>query len=296
LADQQAQEERESERKQIDADEASNRATEQSQTDALKAEDAAYVDKSSSESAKDISDEEADASEDEDNIEGDEGLNNKMTDVEADWATQHYDRRTDNSQSTIDDAAAGAYPAGDWPVGPGDSPAAAADKADYAFGESLAQIPNEADGVPTPIHDDNAISDSEPAGLDAGQVDAAFSTNADKIKSAIESKAADSIDFDNNQRLERKANDAAANAAVSKNEEAVSNAQAADNAAVAKAQAERQEIEDAAATRVKDAEENAEEDEAPKTTQQVFGEEDGEDAEEDVEGFQTPAAATEEYA
>jgi small subunit ribosomal protein SAe len=45
-----------------------------------------------------------------------------------------------------------------------------------------------------------------------------------------------------------------------------------------------------------DAEENAEEDEAPKTTQQVFGEEDGEDAEEDVEGFQTPAAATEEYA
>jgi hypothetical protein len=125
-------------------------------------------------------------------------------------------------------------------------------------GASLAEIPNEADGVPTPVHDDKAISDSTLAGLDAGQVDAAFDTNADKIKSQIQSKAADMIDFTNKQRLQRDASDEAAKKQVVENAKAVSEAIAAENAAVAKATAERKKIQDAAYARVKAAEENAE--------------------------------------
>jgi hypothetical protein len=60
-------------------------------------------------------------------IGGAEGLKNRMTEEKADWAVTHYQRMADAAQARIDAAAAGEYPDGDWPIGPGDAPDAGAD-------------------------------------------------------------------------------------------------------------------------------------------------------------------------
>lgn len=62
----------------------------------------------------------------ENKIEGPEGLRNRMTEEKAEWAILHYNRQAKADQARIDAAASGNYPAGDWPVGPGDTPGSVA--------------------------------------------------------------------------------------------------------------------------------------------------------------------------
>jgi hypothetical protein len=277
VAKEHAQEARAAAAKKIAAHEAAVRAAVQKRTDAMQAADDAWVARADRAKDLDVAYADAQAAQEEYNIEGAEGLKNRLTDEKADWSVTHYDRRTDAAQSTIDDAAAGNFPAGDWPVGPGDDPLTAVDD----FGESLAQIPSE-DG-PTPIHDDNAIVDSQD--LDAGQVDAALGSNADKVRNQIEEQAVDTIDFADKELKERSKITSAAQAGVDAANAAVQNAYDAKQERVAEAQHKKEAVEDAAETRVKASKEKSEATYIKKTQAadaatigRKIGEEEGDDA------------------
>merc|ERR1719269_50538 len=84
-----------------------------------------------------------------------------------------------------------------------------------------------------------------------------FTKNADKVMEEIESTAADRLDFTAGQRLKRRKNYAGAADAVNADKKQTEEAIAADKAAVAKTKKVREEVVEAAHSRVKDSKENA---------------------------------------
>lgn len=108
------------------------------------------------------------------------------------------------------------------------------------------------------VHDEYAITDSTPDGLDDGEVQGAFHSNMDKIRHSAEAKVASDLKFDNMVHEERKHNYAAAQEKVAATHADVIEAMAKDSAAIAKVKAGRKAAVEAATARVDKAKENAE--------------------------------------
>merc|ERR1719271_341910 len=220
----------------------------------------------------------ATAAQTEEYIEGPEGLKNRMSDVEAGWSKLHYDRIAKARQADINHDAEGSIGIDQSIVdstaaGPGMSTPTGLDFTPplspnlrvptTAFqnalaGASLAEIPNEADEWETPVHDYDAVTDSTPDHLDAGEVMDSFAKNADKVRNEIESKAADRIDFTNGQRVARRDNYKKAADAVAADRKSVEEAREEDRAEVKETRETRQKVIDEARERVKDAKQAAE--------------------------------------
>jgi len=105
---------------------------------------------------------------------------------------------------------------------------------------------------------DKAVADAEPAGIDVGDVELAFTKNAKKIEASLETKAASDIEFASTARKERNINHELAQKAVDADHADVQKHIAADKAAVHKAAVERKKVVEAATDRVNKAKEDAE--------------------------------------
>merc|ERR1719482_347145 len=77
--------------------------------------------------------------------------------------------------------------------------------AEMATEAAVEAEPYHPDTWATPVTNWKAIADSTPAGIDVGEVNAAFGTNKDKVRNKIEQRAVENLAFSSKVREERKA-------------------------------------------------------------------------------------------